>query len=60
MITTLEQFIEFCKSATNDEIFDAFEDDCSDEVRDEVYAYSDPDSPEPFRNAMFNLGFVNY
>lgn len=60
MIETLEQFVAFCKTANDDEIFEAFEDRCSEDVREEVYAHSDPDNIEPFRNAMFNLGFVDY
>jgi hypothetical protein len=60
MIETLEQFVAFCKTANDDEIFEAVEDRCSDDVREEVYAHSDPDNIEPFRNAMFNLGFVDY
>jgi hypothetical protein len=60
MITTFEQFIAFCQTASNDEIYEAFEDNCTDDVRDEVYSYANPGNPEPFRNAMFNLGFVNY
>ena len=60
MITTLDQFVAFCKTATNDEIYEAFEDNCSDDVREQVYAHSNPESPEPFRNAMFSLGFTEY
>jgi len=60
MLTSLEQFISACTSATNDQIYDLFETECSDELRDLVYEFSDPESPEPFRSAMFNLGFTRF
>lgn len=60
MIKTLDEFVKFCKTASNDDIYDAFEFDTTDEVRDQVYELASPDANEPFRSAMYNLGFVNY
>ena len=60
MITSFSEFVRRCISATNDEIYDLFEFNTSDEVRKTVYNYADPASPEPFRSAMNRIGFVNY
>lgn len=60
MINTLTQFIQRCELATNAQIYQMFEFDCSDTVRNEVYYWAVPGAPEPFRSAMYNLGFVNY
>ena len=60
MITTLAQFIQQCEVSTNYEIYKLFEFKTSEEVRNDVYMWADPTSPEPFRSAMYNLGFTNY
>ena len=60
MITTLAQFIQQCEVSTNDQIYEIFEFNCNDTVRTEVYFWANPTSPEPFRSAMYNLGFTNY
>lgn len=39
-------------------IYAIFNDEISDELRGEIYAYGDNDSPEPFREAMFKMGFT--
>jgi hypothetical protein len=46
--------------STNDQIYEMFEFNCNDTVRTEVYFWADLTSPEPFRSAMYNLGFTNY
>lgn len=60
MITTIAEFIQKCEVSTNDQIYDMFETNCSDKVRNEVYFFAAPTSPEPFRSAMYNLGFTDY
>ena len=60
MITTIAEFIQQCEVSTNDQIYDLFESNCSDKVRNEVYFFADLTSPEPFRSAMYNLGFTDY
>lgn len=60
-IKTVEQFVDLCVSATNDEIYEMFENGpCTEEVRDMIYARSECDHPEPFRSAMRKLGFEDY
>lgn len=39
---------------------DVFEDECSDKLRNQIYALADPEAPEPFRDAMHRLGYQNY
>ena len=60
MIDTLAEFIQRCETATNDEIYEMFEFESSDKVRTEVLFFADPSSPEPFRSAMYNIGFTDY
>ena len=61
MIVTLADFIDRVRSLSDiSEAYDLFEDESTDFVRDAVICHSDPDSPEPFRNAMHNLGFTDY
>lgn len=61
-IETLRMFILMCNAdPTNyDLIYEIFEDDCTDKLRDQIYSLADPNSPEPFRSAMINMGFVNF
>lgn len=60
-IKTKDEFVELCKNATNDERFYMFEEGpCTEELKCEIYALADPDSSEPFRSAMNNLGFSDY
>jgi hypothetical protein len=60
MIATLAEFIQKCEVSTNEQIYEMFEHNCSDEVRTDVYFWANPNSSEPFRSAMYNLGFTNY
>jgi len=68
-ITTLKDFIGACvafdrSSATiaerNDQIVNMFEDNTDEDVRYQIYSLSTPDSSEPFRSAMINIGFTDY
>jgi hypothetical protein len=61
-ITTLRMFILMCNADPNntDLIYEMFEDDCTQALRDQIYSLADPKSPEPFRSAMINMGFPNY
>jgi len=60
MITSLNDFIEFCKTATHNEIYEMFEFTIADELRDRILSFANPRSPEPVRSAMYNLGFTDY
>jgi hypothetical protein len=60
MITNIAEFIQRCEVSTNDQIYEMFEFDCSDEVRVDIYFWADLSSPEPFRSAMHALGFTEY
>lgn len=60
-IVTFDSFLNRVNSLDNiSKAYDVFEDECSAYVRDQVLCFADPDSPEPFRNAMYNLGFKSY
>ena len=63
-IKTLDQFIKKAKELDAegriDDMYDVFEFDTTDEVRDQVYNHADRETPEPFRSAMWNLGFKDY
>lgn len=59
-ITNLRQFILFCDTHDDDTIYDMFEYNCSENVRNRVYSFATPGSPEPFRSAMINLGFSDF
>lgn len=60
MIDTLAEFIQRCETATNDQIYEMFEFEASDKVRTEVMFFADFNSAEPFRSAMYNIGFTEY
>lgn len=60
-ITTLRMFILLCN--TNPDhvfIYHLFEDLCTEELRNQIYSLADDDTPEPFRSAMYNMGFPDY
>lgn len=60
-ILTFENFLNRVNSLDHiSDAYDVFEFECTDSVRDQVYAFADVDSPEPFRSAMYNLGFKDY
>lgn len=64
MITTLQQFIIKCAGLNIlgkiEDAYDVFESETSTQVREQIYELASPNASEPFRSAMFNLGFVNY
>lgn len=43
-----------------DNAYFVFEDDCTEQLRDQIYNLVDDSSSEPFRDAMYHLGFINY
>ena len=60
MINSVAAFVAAAKNLSNDDIVYMFEHETEEAVRAEIYALADVNSPEPFRNAMNKLGFVNY
>lgn len=61
MINNIKDFcnrIERLKHLEN--AYYVFEEDCTDELRDQIYNLVDDSSVEPFRDAMHYLGFVDY
>ena len=63
-ITTLRKFFNKAEALQAEgrigEMYEVFEDECSDDVAEQVYSLADADSNEPFRSAMCNMGFVNF
>ena len=60
-ILTLDSFLHrVANLADISEAYDVFEYECTDVVRDYVLCAADTDSVEPFRSAMYNLGFKSY
>ena len=57
-MTTVEDFAVACKHLTHDEIYEMFEDDISQELRDAIYAYSEANCNEPCRNALNRIGRI--
>jgi len=53
---TVEDFATACIQLTSDEIYNLFEYDTPDALRDEIYDYSDPQNPEPARQAFNEIG----
>jgi hypothetical protein len=61
MLNTLTEFVDRVKELDN--VYDAyhvFEEECTDELREDIYNMSEANSAEPFRSAMYNLGFSDY
>lgn len=56
MIKTLEDFVAETRGASSDYVYELFEENTSEKVRDEIYSYANKNSPEPFRSAMITLG----
>lgn len=60
-VNTLQEFVQAAKQCKcNNEIYELFEYNTAEDVRETVYAHAAADSAEPFRNAMHVLGFSNY
>ena len=56
-ITSIEQFAEVCKSLDSNAIYELFEFELSEEMREKIYAIADDkDSFEPVRLAMYTIG----
>ena len=56
-ITTVAQFAEACKQLDSEGIYQLFEFDLSETVREAVYAVADnPDAAEPAREAFNAIG----
>lgn len=53
---TVEDFATACKHLTATEIYNLFENDISDELRDAIYSWSEGHSPEPAREAFNEIG----
>lgn len=59
-INTVQQFAEACKSLDSNEIYELFEFDLSEDLRDKIYAIADDiNAQEPARLA-FNLIGAQY
>jgi hypothetical protein len=53
---TIAEFAEACENKTHEEIYELFEDDISQELRDRIYRFSEIDTPEPVRSALNGIG----
>jgi hypothetical protein len=53
---TIAEFAAACENKTHEEIYELFEDDISQELRDRIYSYSEIDTPEPVRSALNGIG----
>ena len=53
---TVQDFALACKHLTSDEIYDLFEFDISQELRDKIYEHAETDSNEPCRSALNQIG----
>ena len=61
MLETIKDFV--LRVNELDSVHDAyyvFEGECSKDLRKMIYTFADPESPEPFREAMWELGFRYY
>lgn len=55
---TVAEFAAACQQLDNDSIYDLFEDDISQDLRDKIYEYAETDSAEPVRSALNKIGFI--
>jgi hypothetical protein len=60
MVSSIDEFVAKVREQGIDAAYDIFEDGTLEEVRGEIYNLADSGSPEPFRSAMINLGFIDY
>lgn len=58
-IKTLKDFVLECVKRPGEEA-DIFEDECTQSLRTQIYSLAGDDTPEPFRSAMFIIGFTDY
>jgi hypothetical protein len=61
IVSTFKDFV-LRVTALNDiaDAYDIFENECTNELRDQIYALSSNDYNEPFRTSMHILGFTTY
>jgi hypothetical protein len=55
---TIAEFAAACKHLDHEEIYELFEDGISQELRDQIYSYSEIDTPEPVRSALNGIGMI--
>ena len=60
-VSTIKDFV-LRVTALNDiaDAYDIFEYECTNELRDQIYALSNNNYNEPFRTSMHILGFTTY
>jgi len=54
---TIAQFAAACINKSHNDIYELFEFDISQELRDLIYMRAENDTPEPVRSALNNIGF---
>ena len=55
---TVQDFALACKHLTHEEIYNLFEDELSQELRDQIYAMSSARCTEPCRDALNKIGIM--
>ena len=61
MISTMREFVLRLEGLTDiSDAYEYFENKCSENMREIIYSFADPESSEPFRSAMYNIGFTEY
>ena len=61
MISTLKDFVVAVEALEYvSDAYYIFEEECTPELRDQIYSLADKDSCEPFCSAMNFLGFEDY
>ena len=56
-LANIDEFVEACRNKTSDQIYTMFEDNISQELRNEIYEVSAyVETSEPFRTACNMLG----
>lgn len=61
MISTIAEFVNQVRQLQDvSDAYYLFEDECTTDLQEIIYALSDPESYEPFREAMNKLGFSDY
>jgi hypothetical protein len=54
---TIPEFVDACRTLSNEDIYVLFEETIPQSLRDAIYALStDPEEPEPVRDALELLG----
>lgn len=60
-VNTLQEFVQAAKQCKcSNEIYELFEHNTTEDVREAVYMHAAADSAEPFRSAMHALGISSY